>query len=283
MRVMASFPIPGRVLARIACSVALLAIALPALAAPSADMWPRWLIHDAASTAQIDHGRWSELIGKYRKVAPDGIARFAYGAVTASDRAALNAYVAGLAATPISRFNRREQFAFWVNLYNALTVKTVLDHYPVKSILDIDISPGWFSLGPWGARQVTVEREKISLDDIEHRILRPIWKDPRTHYVVNCASLGCPDLPPVAMTADNAEQLLNDGAACYVNHPRGVSDLGGRIVVSSIYSWFQADFGGSEAGVLDHLRRFAAPALKVKLKGRDGYDDHAYDWALNGR
>ena len=266
-------------------AVALLAGIQPAtaVAAPKAELWPRWQTHDAASTARIDHGVWSRLIATYSSSSEDDVTRFAYGIVSTADRDALNAYIARLSATAISRFNRQEQRAYWVNFYNALTVKVILDHFPVKSIRDIDITPGWFADGPWGAKLVTVEGEKLALDDIEHRILRPIWKDPRIHYVVNCASIGCPDIPPVAMTADNAEELLNEGAARYVNHSRGVSVADGRIVVSSIYSWFEADFGGTEAGVLDHLRRYAAPALKARLAGRDGYDDHSYDWKLNGK
>lgn len=252
-------------------------------AAPKADLWARWQMHDPAATVRFDHGEWSRLIAAYTDLSPAKVTRFDYGRVAKADKAALDAYVARLAATPISRFNRGEQFAYWVNFYNALTVKVILDHYPVKSIRDIDISPGWFADGPWGAKLVTVEGEKVSLDDIEHRILRPIWKDPRIHYVVNCASIGCPDIPPVALTAENAEKQLNDGAVRYVNHPRGVNAADGRVVVSSIYSWFEADFGGSEAGVLDHVRKFANADLKSRLKGRDGYDDHDYDWRLNGK
>jgi len=260
----------------------MLLMAAGALAAPKPDLWERWAKHDAASTARIDHSDWSRLIAAYARPSADGVTRFGYGKVSEADRAALNAYVAKLEATPISTFNRREQFAYWANFYNALTVKVVLDHYPVASIRDIDISPGFFADGPWGAKLATVEGEKISLDDIEHRILRPIWKDPRIHYIVNCASIGCPDIPPAALTADNAEKLMNDGAVAYVNHPRGVTVKGDRIVVSSIYAWFDEDFGGTEAGVLDHLRKYAKPALAAKLKGRDSYNDDAYDWKLNG-
>ncbi len=101
-----------------------------------------------------------------------------------------------LAATSADRLRRAEQFPFWINLYNALTVKVVLDHYPVEIIRDIDISPGLFADGPWGKKLVTVEGEALSLDDIEHRILRPIWKDPRLHYVLNCAALGVPIFSP---------------------------------------------------------------------------------------
>lgn len=254
-----------------------------ALAAPKPDLWARWDKHDAASTARIDHTEWSRLIAAYGRPSESGVKLFAYGSVTKADRAALESYVTKLSATPISTFNRREQFAYWANFYNALTVKVILDHYPVASIRDIDITPGFFADGPWGAKLATVEGEEISLDDIEHRILRPIWKDPRIHYIVNCASIGCPDIPPVALTADNAEKLMNDGAVAYVNHPRGVTVDGDRIVVSSIYAWFDEDFGGTEAGVLDHLRRYAKPELAALLAGRDSYNDDAYDWKLNGR
>jgi hypothetical protein len=261
---------------------ALVMTAASALAAPKPDLWARWDKHDAASTARIDHAEWSRLIAAYGRPSEIGVKLFAYGNVTKPDRAALESYVAKLEATPISTFNRREQFAYWANFYNALTVKVILDHYPVASIRDIDITPGFFADGPWGAKLATVEGEKIALDDIEHRILRPIWKDPRIHYIVNCASIGCPDIPPVALTADNAEKLMNDGAVAYVNHPRGVTVKDGRVVVSSIYAWFDEDFGGTEAGVLDHLRRYAKPALAAKLKGRDSYSDDDYDWKLNG-
>lgn len=273
--------IPGRA---VALAIGLMtAMMTAAHAAPKAELWERWRMHDPESVARVDHRDWSRLIAAYTDLSPARVTRFDYARVSIQDKAALDTYVARLAATPISRFNRREQFAFWVNLYNALTVKVILDHYPVKSIRDIDISPGWFADGPWGAKLVTVEGEKIALDDIEHRILRPIWKDPRIHYVVNCASIGCPDIPPVAVTAENAEKLLNDGAVRFVNHPRGVNTAAGRVVVSSIYSWFEADFGGNEAGVLDHIRKFASPDLKSRLTGRDGYDDHDYDWRLNGK
>lgn len=261
----------------------MLVTAAATVAAPKPDLWERWATHDTASTAKIDHSEWTRLIAAYARPSADGVTRFGYGSVSKADRAALESYVAKLSSTPISTFNRREQFAYWANLYNALTVKVILDHYPVASIRDIDISPGFFADGPWGAKLVTVEGEKVSLDDIEHRILRPIWKDPRIHYVVNCASIGCPDIPPVAVTAGNADKLMNDGAVAYVNHPRGVTVKDGRVVVSSIYEWFDEDFGGTEAGVLDHLRKYAKPALAAKLKGRDSYSDDAYDWKLNGR
>jgi Protein of unknown function, DUF547 len=87
----------------------------------------------------------------------------------------------------------------------------------VASIRDIAISPGLFSVGPWGRKLIEVEGEPLSLDDIEHRILRPIWRDPRLHYAVNCAALGCPNLRSSAFTAANADILLETAASDYVN------------------------------------------------------------------
>ncbi len=183
-------------------------------------------------------------------------------------------------AALFGRHRRTEQLAYWINLYNALTVKVVLDHHPLPSIRDISISPGLFSSGPWGAELVRVEGEPIRLDDIEHRILRPLWQDSRVHYALNCASLGCPNLAREAFTAENTERLLDAGARAYVNHPRGVSLVNGRLGVSSIYVWFEEDFGG-EAGVLAHLRRYADPKLAASLAPAAAIDDDAYDWSLN--
>ena len=151
---------------------------------------------NSASTVRVDHRRWGRFLAAYVRPGENGLNRVAYGSVTAEGRADLGAYLDSLAAVPVSTLSRPEQMAFWINLYNALTVRVVLDHYPVGSIREIDISPGLFSNGPWRAELTTVEGEPLSLDDIEHRILRPIWRDPRIHYALNCASLGCPNLQP---------------------------------------------------------------------------------------
>jgi hypothetical protein len=181
---------------------------------------------------------------------------------------------------------RAEAFAYWANLYNALTLKVVLDRYPVRSIRDIrstgvPLDPkGW--TGPWRTRLVTVEGRRMSLDDIEHETMRPTFRDPRVHYAVNCASIGCPNLWPRAWRAATLDRELDDAASAFVKHPRGVTVMpDGRLRISSIYSWFREDFGGSEAGVIAHLRRHAAPALAARLGERTAIAEDAYDWALN--
>lgn len=258
-------------------------LALPVAAAgPKAELWDRWQAHDPASTTRLDHGAWGQFLDSYLKLEPQDGNRVDYARVTAADKAALAGYLAKMEAVAVSRLNRPEQLAFWINLYNALTVKVVLDHWPVTSIRDIDISPGLFSDGPWGKKLLVVEGEKLALDDIEHRILRPIWKDPRIHYAVNCASIGCPDLAPRPYTSDTADAMLTAAAKAYVNSSRGVRvDDDGGLIISKIYDWFIDDFGGTEAGVLAHLARYAEADLKARLSGRTEIDDHAYDWRVN--
>lgn len=255
--------------------------AAAAKAAPQSELWAKWLTHNDASEATIDHGVWNQFLQRYVRLGSDGIARIPYARVAASDRDRLAADLVRLAGVPISSYSRGEQFAFWVDLYNELTVKLVLDHYPVSTIKDIRISPGLFSVGPWGRKLITVEGEALSLDDVEHRILRPIWRDARVHYALNCAALGCPNLQSSAFTAANAGELLDKAAREFVNHPRGASVNGGRLTVSSIYVWYEADFGGTETGVIEHLRGYARPELATALAAINHISGDNYDWALN--
>lgn len=253
------------------------------MASPAAEAWARWRAHDPASTRRVDHGAWNALLARHRSTGADAIARFDYAALAADagDRAALGGYLAALSATPVSALARAEQMAFWINLYNALTIDVVIRHWPVDSIRDIRISPGWFAVGPWGRKLIAVDGAEISLDDIEHRILRPLWNDPRVHYAVNCASLGCPDLAAEAYTGAALEAQLDRAARGFVNHPRGARVDGGRLRVSSIYEWFKADFGGDDAGVIAHLRLCAGPDLARALTGVTRIAGHAYDWSIN--
>jgi hypothetical protein len=254
-------------------------------AAQSADLWDRWTTHDQSNPAKIDHGIWDQFLRTYVVAGGDGINRVAYRWVTAADASALDVYVARLERTAVSSFSRAQQRAFWINLYNALIVRLVLGHYPVASILDIDLAGGFIDSligdGPWQRKLSSVEGEALSLDDIEHRILRPIWNDPRIHYAVNQAALGCPSLSRIAYTAENTESQLEEAARAFVNHPRGVSIIDGELIVSSMYLWYEADFGGDEVSVIGHLRRYAGAELSRQLIGRTDIDDDRYDWTLN--
>lgn len=253
-----------------------------ATAAPSPNLWPHWQAHSTVSTQVIDHRHWDMILAKYLVTDhPSGINRFRYADFMSSDRQILDEYLNQLQKVKVLSLNRKEQKAYWINLYNSLTIQVILNHYPVKSIMDIDISPGLFSNGPWGAKLLTIDGETVSLNDIEHRILRPIFNDNRLHYALNCASIGCPNLQPIAYTAANTEDLLEAGAKEYINSPRGAQFSKGKLKVSNIYKWFQVDFGDSEKGVIRHLLQYAQGDLANTLQKYKKGLRFDYDWRLN--
>ncbi|MEM6743587.1 MAG: DUF547 domain-containing protein [Pseudomonadota bacterium] len=256
-----------------------LAAALPraADAGPASKLIdPMWRASGGAGDP--DAAPWGAILSRRLSLGEDEVARFDYGGARA-DLAELNAWIDAYAAVDPRSLSRPAQYAYWANLYNAVTVKLVVEAWPVDTIRKIN--GGLFNTGPWRDEVVTVAGRTLSLDDIEHGIMRPVFNDPRIHYAVNCASIGCPNLQPRPFSSSALEGMLEAGARAYVNDPRGARVEGGRLIVSSIYDWFQEDFGGTEAGVLDHLRRYAEPPLLEALQGRSDYDDDAYDWAVN--
>ena len=256
--------------------------ALESLFAPSADLWPKWEAHDPASTQTVDHAPWGKFLKTYVKPGGDGANRVAYGTVNEADKKSLHDYLASLRKVNVASLSRNEQLAYWINLYNALTVRVVVHFYPVDSIQDINLTGGLFGGGgPWDKDLIRIDGEMISLNDIEHRILRPIWRDPRLHYAVNCASVGCPNLAVTPYTAATVNAMLNQAARDYVNSPRGVRHTSDGLVLSKIYAWFSEDFGSSETMVLDHIARHASSDTEVKIMSSTNIAAYEYDWSLN--
>lgn len=240
--------------------------------------------HAPGSTRTVDHGDWTAMLQAYVVPGSDGLARVRYALWKAEARDRLRAYVARLAATDVGALDRPEQFAFWSNLYNARTIEIVLDRYPVRSIKDISLGGTLLANvtgGPWKAKVVKVAGHELSLDDIEHVILRGLFKDPRVHYAVNCASIGCPNLLARPFTAAALDEMLTEGARGYINHPRGVRVAGRKLYLSRIFNWYRADFGANDSDLIRHLSAFAAPKLKEQLAGIETIAGYDYDWSLN--
>lgn len=255
-------------------AAALLAMAgVPALAAPIGAFGPR-------GTGGFDHAAYDRLLQAHVRPDGHGYNRVDYRGFAASGRATLKSYLDRLQQARPSTFGRAEAHAYWINLYNAKTLDVVLDNYPVASIKQINLGGGGlFGRGPWSKKIIRVEGRDVSLDDVEHRIVRPIFADPMSHYALNCASYSCPNLAARAFTGANLDRLMADNAAAYVNHHRGLSVAGRAITASRLYSWYASDFGG-RGRLKRHWRRFAAPPLKNALDtARLG--DFVYDWALN--
>ena len=227
------------------------------------------------------HADWTSILQTYVG-APDnnGLAHFDYSGLkaNAADKAKLDGYIESLEAMNPDSMSENEAIAFWANLYNAVTIQVVVDNYPVKSIKKL----GSFNSGPWKKDLVTVNGKKMSLNDIEHGTLRKNYPNPAyVHYMVNCASIGCPNLHNEAWEADTLEAKRKEAAAAYINSPRGAMVDGDELTVSSIYDWFQEDFGGNKAGVIEHLRTYATGDLATAIQNGAKIDDFEYDWSLN--
>ncbi|WP_298851836.1 DUF547 domain-containing protein [uncultured Ruegeria sp.] len=229
---------------------------------------------------KVDHSDWSAFLSRY--VSPDaqGVNRVAYVQVTQADRTRLDAYLNDLQSVDPAMLTRRQHLAYWINLYNALTLGVVLDNYPVASIRDITDGP--LSFGPWDRPLAQVAGQDLTLNDIEHRIIRPTFDEPRIHYALNCAAVGCPNLMDRAWQGNTLEEDFAAAERAYVNDPRGARfDDRGRLILSKIYIWFRGDFGDSEKAVIASIAQASEPDLKARLMENPRVRAYRYNWALN--
>ena len=210
-----------------------------------------------------------------------GLNLFDYaGAKSGGDLKTISAYTDYLAGQNPDAMSQNDQLAYWGNMYNALTLKVVLENYPVSSIRKI--KSGTFKPGPWDRDAVTVNGKTLTLNDIEHNIMRKRYPNPAmVHYMVNCASIGCPNLLDEVWVGATLDEDRAQAARDFINSPRGVAIDGNDLEVSSIYNWFKEDFGGSKSETLKHLREFAGPELRAALDAGATIDGYEYNWDLN--
>ncbi len=240
---------------------------------------PYWTQADNASKTVIDHGQWQQVLDDYLVVDSSGINLFDYEGLAYDESGVLDHYLAGLAKVDPGKLGRSEQMSFWINLYNALTVRLIARNFPVDSITSLGDSVT--SKGPWDDLAIEINQRSLSLNDIEHKILRPIFDDHRVHFAVNCASIGCPNLAPVVFTAGNIETLLTDSASGYLSHPRALRFDGDQLHLSSLFKWYQQDFGDDFQSTLKTLAQYAPEELRERLINHRGDASYAYDWSLN--
>ncbi len=186
-----------------------------------------------------------------------------------ADIAAFDAYLKSLADNPIqSNWSRGKKMAYWINAYNAFTIKLIVDNYPVKKITDLEGGK------PWDKKWIKLGDKTYSLNNIEHDILRPQFKDARIHFAVNCAAQSCPPVWNKAWTEKNLNGQLERSAKAFVNNTKYNSVGGSEATISKIFEWYAVDFGDD---IIDYLNKYAntkiAAGTQVKYK--------EYNWALN--
>lgn len=267
--------------------LATIAIAtLQGTASPALAEEPIELFRSAATESKtVDHSEFNKLLAEHVSTDASGLNRVNYQAFDQDDRARLASYIKMLEGIDPATLDRGEQFALLVNLYNAKTIEIVVDNYPVKSIKDINLGGSLLSAvtgGPWKKKVTSIKGTPLSLDDLEHEILRPLFSDPRVHYAVNCASVGCPNLNRQAYSGRELDAQLDAAAKAFINSPRGVDVSAGKLRVSSIFVWFQEDFGDDES-LIAHLRKYAEGDRAKALERASRVDDNFYDWTINDR
>ncbi len=228
---------------------------------------------DAASPAVA----YEALLGRRISKGAGDLNLFDYaGTKSSGEDKIVRDYIAYLSAQNPDAMSAADATAYWANLYNAETIRLIIDNYPVKSIRKIG---NGFS-GPWKKKTLVINGQDTSLDHIEHGILRKKFPSPYIHYMVNCASIGCPNLSTKLWRAQTLEADQIAAAEAYINSPRGVAIKGNKLELSSIYKWFKSDFGGTD-GVLKHVRKHANPELASAIDNGAKIGGYEYDWSLN--
>jgi len=253
-----------------------------ALAAPKSELWPYWNQSRSDSNIEVDHQIWQSLLSRFVRESADGINRVAYREFDEAAKLELSNYLESMSRVAPTQLNQNEQLAYWINLYNAQTIQVVLDHPKKKSILSMG---PFFAFGPWDEPYLTIEGKPVTLNDIEHRILRPIWQDHRLHYVLNCASIGCPNLNRHAYQAELIDQQLAGAQVNFLRHPRAVTLTdSGKLQVTSLFDWYLIDFAQDISGLLAYLaaqRPDLAADLSALVDEGNPKIDYVYDWDLN--
>lgn len=189
------------------------------------------------------------------------------------DEAKLDTYLEFLSNTnPNNSWSENKQKAFWINAYNAYTIKLILENYPLKSIIDIKKEGNT----AWKIPFAKVGGKTYALDHIEHEILRKSLFDPKIHVGVNCASISCPKLGNVAFTEDNVEEELNKLMKTFINDSSRNKISKNKVQISEIFNWFQGDFTKNET-LIDYINSYSETKINKDAK----ISFLTYNWALN--
>jgi len=226
------------------------------------------------SAEGVDNSLYADLIKKYVQQGVVDYQGFK------NEESKLDAYLKVLEKTDAAKLSRNEQFAFYINAYNAWTIKLILTGYPgVKSIKDL----GSIFKNPWKKEIVRIDGDVLTLDNVEHDILRPRFKDPRVHFAVNCASKSCPPLISEPYRGADLDEQLNASTRAFLSNPKENYLQENTLYASEIFKWFNDDFNKDVVGFFitfaegDLKERLIANRDRIKVKYLD------YDWSLNGK
>ncbi len=220
----------------------------------------------------IKHDKWDKLLQKH--VTNDGCVDYK-GFI--KDSLELNEYLNQLSTHhPSEKWSKNERFAYWINAYNAFTIKIVIKNYPLESIKDIGGSVYRINT-TWAIKFINIGEQTYSLDNIEHDILRPKFKDARVHVAVNCASESCPPLYNHSFEADKIDSQLDEIFKAFLKDTERNKITKDKIEISKIFKWFSGDFKRDASSIVEYLNKYAP--IKINDDAEVEYLD--YLWGLN--
>jgi hypothetical protein len=235
---------------------------------------PMGFISNSRSDTAVDHSIYANLLKKYVHQGNVDYRGFKM------EESKLDQYLKVLENVDSKSLSGNEQFAFYINAYNAWTIKLILSGYPgIKSIKDL----GNILKTPWKKKICRIDGDVITLDDIEHHILRPRFKDPRVHFAINCAALSCPPLWSQPFLGNTLDRQLDDATRAFINDTKRNYLDGETLYVSKIFNWFGKDFNDDVTGF---FLKYADDNLKKELevkKNKIKVKYLHYDWSLNGK
>jgi Protein of unknown function, DUF547 len=230
-------------------------------------------IRRLSDSQPVSHEQWDRLLRKHVKAS--GMVDY-QGFI--QDSTALNSYLALLSSVhpDDKKWSRNEQMAYWINAYNAFTIKLIVDNYPVASIKDIKKGIAFVN-SVWDIKWIKIKGYTYDLNNIEHNILRAVFKDARIHAAVNCASYSCPQLRAEAYTAEKLDAQLDDAMRQFLADPlrNQINEQG--VQVSEIFKWFKGDFERDAGSLLGYLNKYAGQKINPSTK----IEHLEYDWRLN--
>ena len=219
---------------------------------------------DVVDVIALDHSAFDALVNKH--ISTQGLVNYT---AFKKDESALDAYLNQLSSKETSSsWSDDEQLAYWINAYNAFTIKLILKNHPVSKIIDLDGGD------PWKVKWIEIGGKSYSLNNIEHDIIRPQFNEPRIHFAVNCAAQSCPPIQNRAYTAENLEDLLEKSTRTFINNSKFNKIKSSKAQLSKIFEWYGEDFGD--------LKSFINKYSSTKLDASTSIEYLEYDWSLNG-
>ncbi len=214
------------------------------------------------------HKTWDDLLKKY--VSSSGKVNYA-GFKT--EKAELDKYIKELQSiySKVDSWNKNKRLAYWINVYNAVTVKLITDNYPLKSIQDLNGGK------PWDLKLINLGGTSYTLNVIENKIIRPKYNEPRIHFAVNCAAKSCPKIMNKAWTEDNIQRYLTKQTKAFLANTSQNKIAADKVVLSKIFDWYKVDFGGDNTKLIEFINKYS----DVKVNDNATVTFNEYNWELN--